>query len=292
MTSTSCARSRRSLATLSRLTFSSTTARSAVRNGGQFALHHDRPPRSACLLALSTHGGSADAAYRLARALRRRYTHLTVFVDDYCKGAGMLLALAAHELVISDFGELGPLDLASQYAFSAGQVATDAALARSPNALHIDGQVSPQHVTVRLLSLADAASEGATDCPLASSFAVGLLAPVLSRRDPEQLAEVDRAIRTARLYAERLGSEHLKEHGLERLLTVYPSHDFVLDREEAAELLHTVRAPTELEAAFLTQVEPIMSSRRMQGRLLLLEDALSLVDDSLRRAGDPGRDVL
>src|SRR4051812_11131161 len=75
----------------------------------------DRPRRPTCLLALRTLGGSADVAYRLTRSLIRHYRRLIVYVDDYCKGAGMLLALAAHELVISDFGELGPLDLASQY---------------------------------------------------------------------------------------------------------------------------------------------------------------------------------
>jgi hypothetical protein len=88
---------------------------------GQVALQHpDRPRRTTCLLMLRTLGGSADAGYRLARALLRQYRRLTIYVDDYCKGAGMLLALAAHELVISDFGELGPLDLASQQPVTPG----------------------------------------------------------------------------------------------------------------------------------------------------------------------------
>src|SRR5581483_11108252 len=80
----------------------------------------DQPRRPTCLLLLSTLGGSSDAAYRLVRTLLRRYRHLTVYVDDYCKGAGMLLALAAHELVMSDFGELGPLDLHQQHPVTPG----------------------------------------------------------------------------------------------------------------------------------------------------------------------------
>ena len=63
----------------------------------------DRPRHRACLQLLSTLGGSADAAYRLARTLGRRYARMTVYVDDYYKGAGVLPAIAATELVNSDF---------------------------------------------------------------------------------------------------------------------------------------------------------------------------------------------
>src|SRR3954469_10825473 len=105
-------------------------------DGGQLSLlRPDRPRRPNCLLLLSTLGGSAEAAYRLARALLRRYARLTVFVDDFCKGAGMLLALAAHELVMSDFGELGPLDLTSQHAINPGRGESGLALVQSLNAL-------------------------------------------------------------------------------------------------------------------------------------------------------------
>jgi hypothetical protein len=161
----------------------------------------DRARRPTCLLALRTLGGSVDAAYRLARTLRRAYHCLIVYVDDFCKGAGLLPALAADELVISDFGELGPL----------------------------------------------------------------------------QVAEMEGASAMAALYAQRLGAGHLKAGALDRLLTGYPSRDFVIDREEASDLLHTVRAPTPDESIFLTYLEPVITARRLQGRMLVLEDALALM---------------
>ena len=150
------------------------------------------PPRSSAPLGLppgsSTHGGSADAAYRLARALRRRYTHLTVFVDDYCKGAGMLLALAAHELVIlptsaSLARSIWPLNTPSardrlqRTRRLHGARTPSTSMARSPHSMSRCGCcLSPmRQAKVQL------------NCPLASSFAVGLLAPVLSRRDPGSL---------------------------------------------------------------------------------------------------------
>src|SRR5215207_3762355 len=72
-----------------------------------------REERRQVLLVLSTFGGNVDAAYRVARCLQRHYRRFTLYVDDQCKGVGMLLALAADEIVLSDFGELGPLDIES-----------------------------------------------------------------------------------------------------------------------------------------------------------------------------------
>ena len=112
----------------------------------------------------------------------------------------------------------------------------------------------------------------------ASTLSVGLMAPVFSQIDPRQVAEADRAMKTASLYVHRLAGNHLKEGGLERLLTGYPSHDFVIDREEAADMLRTVRTPTTEESDFLTHVEPIVSERRLRRRLLPLEEALKIVE--------------
>lgn len=69
------------------------------------------PGRSKCLLVLTTLGGDADAAYIIARYLRRRYDHFTVYVFGLCKSAGTLLALGAEEIVMGERGELGPIDI-------------------------------------------------------------------------------------------------------------------------------------------------------------------------------------
>ena len=70
-----------------------------------------RKRRKNVLLILSTFGGDASAAYRLARCLQARYTKVIVFVSSMCKSAGTLVCLGAHELILSPEGELGPLDV-------------------------------------------------------------------------------------------------------------------------------------------------------------------------------------
>jgi hypothetical protein len=67
--------------------------------------------RTNVLLMLTTPGGDAHAAYRIARCLQRNWKHVTLFAPGWCKSAGTLLAIGANELVIGDFGELGPVDV-------------------------------------------------------------------------------------------------------------------------------------------------------------------------------------
>ena len=56
-------------------------------------------------------GGDADPAYRIARCLQTKYERFLFYVSGYCKSAGTLVAIRAHQLIVSDHGELGPLDV-------------------------------------------------------------------------------------------------------------------------------------------------------------------------------------
>src|SRR5918912_3662355 len=62
-------------------------------------------------LILTTNGGTADAAYRIVRYLKRTYKQFTLYVFGPCKSAGTLIALGADEIVMSCWGEFGPLDV-------------------------------------------------------------------------------------------------------------------------------------------------------------------------------------
>src|SRR5262245_34280210 len=48
--------------------------------------------RENVLVILTTRGGSPDAAYRLARCLKRYYKKLILFIYGKCKSAGTLIA--------------------------------------------------------------------------------------------------------------------------------------------------------------------------------------------------------
>ena len=70
-----------------------------------------RRRRTNVLFIMVTLGGDPNAAYRIARCLQMNYTKFLFYAPFHCKSAGTLVATGAHELVISNQGELGPLDV-------------------------------------------------------------------------------------------------------------------------------------------------------------------------------------
>ncbi len=197
------------------------------------------------LLLLDSPGGDAHAAYALARCLQNRYERFFVFVHSPCKSAGTLVCIGADELVISDAGELGPLDVQvwlreELVDYGEGQDTLDAidflygktidAFRNHLNDLKGSGPLS---------------GRAATD--IAVSLTTGLFSPIFSQIDPVRLGELSRAAKVAQEYGRRLAGENVKNGALEQLISGYPSHSFVIDRTEAEQLFHQVREPVETE---------------------------------------------
>lgn len=201
--------------------------------------------RDNVLLVLVTFGGEADAAYRIARFLRRAYEKVTVYAPSLCKSAGTLICIGAHELVMADSGELGPLDVQIR---DQDELFTYRSGLAIPQALDfLEGRVCEMLGRV----LIDAAGGGLSTA-MASEIAVktvaDLYAPICSKIEPMRLGEITRTLTIAYDYARRFGG-NLRDGALERLLSDYPSHSFVIDKEEVRDLFESVREPREAETA-------------------------------------------
>jgi ClpP class serine protease len=61
-------------------------------------------------LVLHTPGGLALAATQIANAVHKHSGRVTIFVPYYAMSGGTLIALAADEIVMSDYAMLGPVD--------------------------------------------------------------------------------------------------------------------------------------------------------------------------------------
>jgi ClpP class serine protease len=61
-------------------------------------------------LVLHTPGGLVLAALQIARAIHKHKGKVTVFVPHYAMSGGTLIALAANEIVMSEYAVLGPVD--------------------------------------------------------------------------------------------------------------------------------------------------------------------------------------
>lgn len=195
-------------------------------------------------LVLSTYGGDADAAYIIARHLKNAYEKFTLYVFGFCKSAGTLLALGADEIVMSNRGELGPLDVqllkTDEVLFrGSGLDITQAILSLSEKSY----EVFERHF-FEIIRLGRGAITTKTAADLASHLSADLLKPITAQIDPLRVGEVERAINIAYEYGTRLNNNAARVNALIR---DYPSHGFVIDCQEARGLFGNVRPQTDKE---------------------------------------------
>lgn len=209
-----------------------------------------RTRRRNAVVVLVTEGGDADSAYRIARCFQDHYKKFTCVVAGYCKSAGTLILAGAHELVMNDFGELGPLDVQMTKKDELGEresglLVTSALLALRHNAFR-----SFEHFFLTMQRKSRFIITFRTAAEYATKLTIGLFAPIYGQIDPRQIAESSRAQAIGREYGTRLaiGGQNIDEDGVERLISQYPTHGFVIDRAEAEGLFKVVRKPTPNEA--------------------------------------------
>lgn len=206
-------------------------------------------------LLLTTGGGDPNSAFRFARFLKRKYDQVTLYVFGICKSAGTLLALAADKIVMSDFGELGPLDIQS---IKEEDVRRESVLTTQQAVKSVAKQVSVMFTScLREILKADGDETGEsygnislkTAEDIASSIAIGLFEPIAGKLEPIRMGKLERDMQIAYDYGSLLNQAMAENGSLYKLITGYPSHEFVIDYEEAKTLFHCVATPTELEQA-------------------------------------------
>ena len=218
---------------------------------------HASKHRDECLLLLTTNGGDPDPAYKIARYIQDKYKKFSILVSGKCKSAGTLLAVGAHELVFTPYGELGPLDIQLSKVdrfdgLLSGLTISDSLNTLEDRALERFFKIVRDYMQANngLLSFASASKA-------ASDFVTQLYAPVFSRIDPEEIGARARSMRIATDYGRRLSSrsQNLKANTLKLLSETYSSHSFVIDHLEAATLFTRVRDASAQEMGVVESLE-------------------------------------
>lgn len=206
--------------------------------------------KSRGVLVLATVGGDPDAGYRIGRALGHYYKDgVDVFVPDICKSAGTLVCIAAQNLIIGDRGELGPLDIQLRKPDEIFENGSGLDIIQSLSALRAANLEAFNNYIVDIRLKAGLSTKIAAD--IATKLANGLIGPIASQVDPIRWGEHQRAIYIAHSYGVRLNEKfkNLRPHALDRLVSGYPNHGFVIDRKEASTLFNRVNCPTGIETA-------------------------------------------
>lgn len=199
------------------------------------------------VLMLSTYGGDPHAGYRIARAIGHHYEKFSVMIPGQCKSAGTLICLGAGELIMGNQSEFGPLDVQIRKKDELFELGSGLDTIQALNYMQAQAMNAFRTYLIELKAEAGLSTRMAAE--LSSKLATGLFSPVYSQIDPVKLGELQRSVEVAYAYGERLSakSRNLKDGALDRLVSRYPAHGFVIDRSEAKELFVNVRQPIEEE---------------------------------------------
>ena len=216
-------------------------------------LGNGHPRRTNVILALCTRGGVPDAAYRMARFLQQNYKKFSLLICGKCKSSGTLIAVGAHELIMTDHAELGPLDIQLGKKDELWENDSGLTVLSAITELESKAYELFEGGFVKLKVRTEGRMTTRTATALATELAIGMISPIVSQIDPMHVGEVSRAMKVAKEYGERLskGGKNLEDNTLETLINGYPSHGFVIDREEAKDLFKNVRRPNEKEYGFI-----------------------------------------
>jgi Serine dehydrogenase proteinase len=211
------------------------------------------------LLFIITPGGDADAAYRIARCAQDNYERVTVFVSGYCKSAGTLCVLGANEIVMSDQGELGPLDVQLYKRDELGEMHSGLVIGEALQTLQQQAFSMFEHYFLAIKRRSAGTVTFKTATETAAKMVTGLFQPIYSQIDPSLIGDIGRSMTIAKDYGQRLHikSQNFTSETLRMLVESYPAHGFVIDRREAGELFRHVRAPDEDEARLARLLAPI-----------------------------------
>jgi hypothetical protein len=190
-----------------------------------------------CRLLLITSGGDADAAYKMARYLQERYKHLECLISGKCKSAGTLVAIGAHELIFSAYGEIGPLDVQLE---KKGRVQSGLNIFEALKTIEDRAKTLYFSTVLRAVGV----KANLQNASRAASDLIGALyGPILAKFDPDDVGHSFRSMRIAIDYGKRLDMEaqNLKPAAVEKLAETFCSHSFVIDRREAKNHFRNVR---------------------------------------------------
>ena len=209
-----------------------------------------RAKRSNVMLILVTWGGDPSGAYKIARFLQDSYQKFSCYVTGVCKSAGTLIALGAHEIIMSSTGELGPLDMQITKRDEVFESQSGLVVATSLRALREEAFDSFEDFVSRFKNgIGENASlKMATE--VAARLTTGLFGPIYTQLDPASVGETNRSMQVVQEYGHRLRerSRNCPRETVGQLIESYPSHDFVIDRAEARTLFFCVNDPTPDEA--------------------------------------------
>jgi len=229
-------------------------------------------------LLIESPGGSAHSAYRIGRLFQRRSNDFTVVVPQYAKSAATLIALGAKRLLLGRDAELGPLDVQMF----------------DPERESVGSALDAVQALERLNAFALAATDEAmmlyvrrtgkrTDVllPHVLTYAANFVRPLLEKIDTVEYTRRSRELRVAEEYAIRLMKPNypwaVAKRIAGRLVQKYPTHGFVIDRQESSVFEQVTVIPPETYGLGLRMREAPKGTEDIFSKLVPFLDSITVI---------------
>lgn len=223
------------------------------------------------ILYIVTYGGDPHSAFRIARAFKHYYQNLKIIIPSFCKSAGTLIAMGADSLAIGDMGELGPLDVQVTKSNEFIERVSGLEIKESLDSLyqHAHYVFSRALVDVKMGTRVSMKMAG----EIATQFAIGVVNPLYSQIDPNRIGELSRAMKIAECYGRILNdkSKNLQDGALEKIISGYPSHSFVIDRKEASTLFTNINDMNAVEKDIFKSFEFLLVEPKEKPFFVMLD---------------------
>jgi hypothetical protein len=212
------------------------------------------------ILVLATPGGDPHAGFRIGRALQCNYDKFDALIPRYCKSAGTLIVIGASVIYMDDMSELGPLDIQVKKGDELIGRNSGLDIFQAVTYLQTQSMSAFRNYLLELTQDTGLSTRVASD--IASKLTSGLFEPIASQIDPIKLAEMQRATEIAFHYGFRLNekSNNMRSDGMQKLVTGYPSHGFVIDRKEARSIFINVKKPDGMLSEYSKMFQSALNS--------------------------------
>lgn len=231
-----------------------------------------RRPNSRIDVWLESPGGDAHAAYKLGLFLRAAFEEVVFVIVDYAKSAATLLSLAGDRIYMAPAAELGPLDTQES---REGEVKFRSYLETADAIDNLFSMAAVNAIAAGGLVLSKTGLTRESTIQNMMKFAADFSRPLLEQIDPTAVIAANTSLRVAAEYGSRLLSYRNDRDGIgkaraqtDQLIRGYPTHGYVIDRDEAREVLDLPIEPLE-DYEYLTEVEALYSSAQQQGNDLV-----------------------
>jgi len=153
--------------------------------------------------------------------------------------------MSGNKLVLSAFGEIGPLDVQLAERDEIGERKSGLTMR---SALEDLSERSFELFSEFMINIKRSSGNNISfklAAELAKDVTTGLMSNVYSQIHPDVLGKDYRDLSVATKYGQRLNKKfgNISDAGIRCLVHDYPSHDFVIDYDEAAEIFQRVELP-------------------------------------------------